>query len=146
MLFQKRKKEIMKEPEKEESPPKEKSETREESWLSKEGELMVDVFTAGGEIIVQAPLAGIDADEVDIIIDGDVLKIKGERKNPFKEKIENKDYLLEECYWGPFSKEIVLPVEINKTKIQATIKQGILVIKLPKKTAKEKEKKIEIKE
>jgi len=135
MLFQKRKKEISKEQEKEE-----------ESWLSKEGELMVDVFTAGGEIIVQAPLAGIDADEVDIVVDSDILKIKGERKNPFKGKIESKDYLLEECYWGPFSKEIVLPAEINKTKIQASIKQGILTIRLPKKTAKEKEKKIEIKE
>jgi len=127
--------------------PRKKNESKEieiknDSWLEKEGELVVDVLETSKAIIIQAPIAGVKTENIEIIVEDDVLKIKGERRNPLKEKGE---YLVSECYWGAFSKEIVLPVKINETKIEAAIEEGVLTIILPKKQVKA-EKKIKIKE
>lgn len=106
-------------------------ETEQQDWLTTEGELIVDVFHTPKEIIVQAPVAGIKAEELDVSFENDILKIKGERGRA--QEIKNDNYLLQECYWGSFSRSIILPEKINKTKIEATVEEGILTITLPKK-------------
>ena len=80
--------------------------------------------------------------DLDISIDRDLILIKGKRNRPSKEK---GDYFCKECYWGTFSRKIILPVEVNCDKIQAILKKGILTIKIPKKT-KERKKQIIIQE
>jgi HSP20 family protein len=57
---------------------------------------------------------------------------------------EKREYFLQECYWGKFSRKIVLPIEINPEKISASFKDGVLTIRIPKLT-REKRKKILIK-
>ncbi len=120
----------------------EEIEVKKEGWFEPEGELVVDVWENEEEIVIQAPVAGVENDDIEIIIEGDVLKIKGERPNTTEVKEEN--YLLKECYWGSFGREISLPESIKKEDVKASVEKGILTIKLPKKEQEQEGKKIEI--
>ena len=104
---------------------------KKDSLFEPEGELVIDVWQTPQEIVIQAPVAGIDAHDLEIILEDNVLKIKGERKMPARPK--SADILLQECYWGVFTKEIVLPTEVNNSKITASTNDGILTIELLKK-------------
>jgi HSP20 family protein len=121
---------------------KEKEEKREEEkWPQPEGELAVDMYQTDEELVILSAIAGVKPEDLSLYLEGDVLFIEGERKKPTEEK---GDYFLQECYWGKFSRKIVLPVEINPEKISATFKDGILTIRLQK-ISKERRKKISIK-
>lgn len=111
------------------------------NWEDPKGQLVVDVYETENELIVQSAIAGVKNNEIDISLEEDILVIKGERQNPSKD--ENKKYFLEECYWGPFSKEIILPREIDTLKIDAKIKSGILTVRMQK-IERAKNKKISI--
>jgi len=106
-----------------------------------EGRLAVDVYQTENEIVIVAPIAGVDADDIDLSLTGDMITIKGRRE--MKPKENEVDYLYQECFWGNFSRTIILPSEIDPEKIKATLKEGILRIHLPK-VQKEKVKKIKI--
>lgn len=123
----------------EEKTPERKEDSK--KWLEPEGQLVVDVYETDKEIIVQSAIAGIQPEDLDISIENDVVTIKGKRENKTEEK--GKNYLFQECHWGYFSREIILPVEVDAAFVQATMKNGILTIKMPK-VEKEK-KKIDIK-
>jgi HSP20 family protein len=121
---------------------KEKEEKREEEkWPEPEGELAVDMYQTDEELVIQSTIAGIKSEDLSLYLEGDMLFIEGERKKPTEEK---GDYFLQECYWGRFSRKIVLPVEINPDKISATFKDGILTIRIQK-VSKERRRKILIK-
>ncbi|MCD6412443.1 Hsp20/alpha crystallin family protein [bacterium] len=106
-----------------------------------EGRLTVDVYQTDDEIVIVAPVAGVDPDDLDISLSGDMITIKGKREmNPKENEV---DYLYQECFWGSFSRTIILPSEIDPEKVKATLKEGILKIHLPK-VKKEKVKKIKI--
>lgn len=120
-----------------------KVEIKEDKWLEVEGELAVDVYQENKKIVIEAPVAGVDIKDLEITIENDTIRIKGKREH--LKKISPKNYLLQECYWGPFSKEIVLPFELSSSKADASIKKGILTIKIPKKRTKTKTTKIKIK-
>ncbi|MDD5750875.1 MAG: Hsp20/alpha crystallin family protein [Candidatus Pacebacteria bacterium] len=107
-------------------------------WLKAKGQLAVDVFQTENEFCVQAPIAGIEQNDVDIAIENEMLIIRGERREPVLGK--EKKYFYQECYWGPFSRQIILPEDVNSEKIKASLKSGILVIRIPK--AEPKRKKI----
>jgi len=109
----------------------EDSEYEEESeWTTEEGRLVVDVYETEKDLVIQAAIAGIKTDDLDISLENDMMIIKGERIDPFASK--SKKYFVRECYFGPFSREIILPREIDTSKIKAEIKDGILTIKMPK--------------
>lgn len=126
--------------EKKEIQEKEEKKVPEEKkdWLEPEGQLVVDVFQTEKELFIQAPIAGVKAEDLDIEIEKDVLTIRGERKNP---TIDGADYFVKECYWGKFSRQIILPVEIDPNRVEAFLKEGILTITMPK-LLKEKKRKI----
>ena len=105
--------------------------------LKTDGQLTVDIYQTSSDLVIQSAVAGVDLKDLDISIDKDLILIKGKRNKPSKEK---GDYFCKECYWGTFSRKIILPVEVNSDKIQATLKKGVLVIKIPKKTKEEKRK------
>ena len=110
-------------------------------WDSPEGQLVVDVYETDKELIIQSAIAGIKNEQINVSLENDVLIIRGERENPNKDK--DKRYFLKECYWGPFSKEIILPREIDTSKIDAKVKEGILTVRMPK-IEREKNKKISV--
>ena len=111
------------------------------NWDNPKGQLVVDVYETDTELVVQSAIAGVKSNEIDVSLENDILIIKGERKNPSKDNI--KKYFLEECYWGPFSREIILPREIDTSKIDAKIKDGMLTVRMPK-VERSKSKKISI--
>ena len=111
-----------------------------------DGYLTVDIYQTKTRLIIQTAIAGIKPEDLDITLQKDLIIIKGIREEPQAgERVleEKKDYFVQECYWGPFSRKIILPVEINPDQAQASMKQGVLVIQLPK-TLREKKRKIEI--
>ena len=107
-----------------------------------EGQLTVDVYQTDGEIVIQSAIAGIKPEDLDISVENDVVAIRGKREKQVEEKGQN--YFYQECYWGRFSREIILPAEVDNSKAKATMKNGILTIKIPK-IEGEKKKKIEVK-
>ena len=121
---------------------KKEKKTKEKKWLKPEGKLTVDVYETDSEIIIQSAVAGVKAEDLDIFVEDDVLEIRGVRECP--EEVEGANYFYQECYWGPFSREVILPKEVDNSKIKASMKTGVLVITLPK-IEKEKKTKITLK-
>ena len=114
----------------------------EELFDEGEGSLAIDVYQTDNDIVVMAPIAGVAVDDLDIDITPESVTIKGKREK--KEKVEKKDFLYLECYWGRFSRSIILPQEINPDHATAAFKNGVLKIVLPK-LNKTKAKKMKIK-
>ena len=106
-----------------------------------EGQLTVDVFQTDDEIVIKSTIAGVTSDDLDISVTNDMVTIKGGRKPD--EKIKESNYYYQELYWGPFSRAIILPEEIDSDNAKASMKNGILTIRLPK-LAKSRIKKVKI--
>lgn len=95
-----------------------------------EGQLAVDVFQNEKEIVIIAPIAGIKKDDVSISVTDDVLTIRGTRAFHFT--VSPDEYVTRECYWGTFSRTIILPETADRTKVAASFKNAILTIRIPK--------------
>jgi len=113
-----------------------------EKWLQPEGELAVDVYQTEEEIVIQSTIAGIKPESLDISVENDVVTIRGIRERP--EEDGERDYFYQECYWGPFSRKIILPEETDPSRTDATMKEGVLTIRIPK-IQKEKKRKVMVK-
>lgn len=114
---------------------------KKEKWPQPEGQLAIDVYQTDTELVIQSAIAGVKPDDIDISIDDDVITIKGKRN---KLTDEDGDYFYQECYWGAFSRQIISPVEIDSGRVDASLKKGILTIRIPK-ILKHKKLKIVIK-
>ncbi|MFA5013630.1 MAG: Hsp20/alpha crystallin family protein [Candidatus Paceibacterota bacterium] len=128
-LFKKTQKQNMKETEEIKVDSGTLSETA-KNWNVSEGQLVIDVYETDKELVVQSAIAGVKSEEVDISLENDIIIIRGERTNPVED--ENKNYFSQELYFGPFSREIIVPREIDTSRIEASIKNGILTIRMPK--------------
>lgn len=104
--------------------------TQEDDWFEPEGELAVDVYETGDEITIQATIAGVNPDDLDVSIENDVVTITGERTNTEEE--EGKNYFYQECFWGAFSRQIILPSEVDGSRAEASMKNGVFTLKIPK--------------
>lgn len=107
-----------------------KKDIKQKNEPKREGQLTVDVFQTEDEIVIQSAIAGAKPDNVDISVTNDMVTIRGKRMPD--EELEISDYFHQELYWGPFSRSIILPSEIDSDKAKASIKNGILTIKLPR--------------
>ena len=117
---------------------------RKEPEEQSEGSLTVDVFRQDGDIVIQSTIAGATSPDIDISILNDMVTIKGSRSP--ETKIKSQDYYYQELYWGPFSRSIILPEEVDADSAKASMKNGILTIRLPTlEKAKTKKLKIELK-
>jgi HSP20 family protein len=94
-----------------------------------EGQLSVDVFETEAELVVVATMAGTRPEDIFLHLHNDFLTIRGRRARP-TEKPQH--YFYEECYWGKFSRTIVLPVDVKGELANSEYKNGILTIRLPK--------------
>ncbi len=101
-------------------------------------QLPVDVYQSDTEIIIYAQLAGMDMQTLDVSIGGenDVVSIQGSAHRPEQlmhdvHVSQNGDFTLEECHWGDFYRQIILPDEIDPEQAEAKTKDGVLVLRLP---------------
>jgi HSP20 family protein len=119
-----------------------KEESGEDIYEEGEGQLTIDVYQNPDEIIIESTIAGVKPEDLDIAITNEKVTIHGKREK--HEKIKDEDYFYQECYWGKFSREIILPQEIDADKSVASLKNGILTIHLPK-LNRSKTKKLKVK-
>jgi HSP20 family protein len=114
-----------------------------EDWLNDyEGQLNIDMFQTKDNVIIKSTIAGVRPEDIDITVANDMLTIKGARKK--EDNIAQDDYFYQECYWGNFSRSVIIPVDIDSEEIEADLKDGILTVIIPK-AAKAKTKKVKVK-
>ena len=109
-----------------------------------EGQLSVDVFRQGETLVIRSTVAGADPDNLDISFHGDLLTIRGKRES--EHEIDEENWFYRECYWGTFSRSVVLPYDVSPEKAEATLKNGVLEIRIPIATAGQKSVKVKVKE
>lgn len=95
-----------------------------------EGELAVDVYQTEEAVVIKAAIAGVRQADLEIFLSHDLVTIRGVRHRD--EQVRKEDYYSHECYWGKFSRSIVLPHEVDADRAEATLKNGLLTIRLPK--------------
>lgn len=104
-----------------------------DQWLNAEnfeGQLTVDVFQTEDSIVIQSTLAGVRVQDLDIAVNNDMVTIRGTRRRD--SEVRSEQYFYQECYWGGFSRSIILPVDVKADRAEATLKNGILTVTLPK--------------
>lgn len=101
-----------------------------ESEPLEEGELSVDVYQTGTEIIIEAMVAGVKPEDLHLSITRDMVTIKGRRDG--NTQVNHDDYFYKELYWGTFTRTILLPHEVEIEEAEAVEKHGLLIIRLPK--------------
>lgn len=117
--------------------------TEETAIFDKQGQLTIDVFETDKNIVIQSAVGGVIPENLEIIIEKDMVCIKGKRERCEEEETER--FFFQECYWGRFSREIILPVLVDSSKSQASLENGILTIKIPKIEKQDNSQKINIK-
>jgi HSP20 family protein len=93
-------------------------------------EPFADVRETDKEVIVTVDLPGVDKKDINIEVQGDVLEISAEKKVEAEE--ERKGYIKRERAYSRFYKSVRLPTEVDETKAEATLNNGVLEIRLPK--------------
>lgn len=95
------------------------------------GRVAVDIFEHDDYYIIKAPIAGVRLSDLDIEVNDNVLTIRGARRQT--DEVQNDQYYLQECFWGPFSRSVTLPCTIDPRKVRASFnKESILKILVPK--------------
>jgi len=95
-----------------------------------EGELAIDVYETDNDFVIRSTIAGVKAEDLDITIENDIVTIKGSREKQTSEQAKKHYY--QECYWGTFSRQVILPEEVDGSKAEATMKDGVLTLRIPK--------------
>jgi HSP20 family protein len=116
-------------------------ETGTPSLLGRIGRPSIEAVETDKEIRVSAELPGMDEKDIEILVDEDVLTIRGEKKA----ETEDKERTFSERYYGRFERVIPLPFAVEQDKIEASFNNGVLTVILPKSAkAQEKAKRIPI--
>jgi HSP20 family protein len=104
----------------------------------------IDLSETKKAITISAELPGMEPADVEIALDRNVLTLSGEKKAEIEDKGEH-HYRIERSF-GSFRRSILLPAEVEESKISAKMKNGVLKVNLPKKVgSQQKDKKISIK-
>ena len=90
----------------------------------------VDVTETKDTIVVKAELPGMEQKDIGVALEGELLTIKGEKEHEKEEKGE-KFHRMERS-WGAFSRTFRLPTPVESGKVDATFKNGLLTVTLPK--------------
>ncbi|MFC1810206.1 Hsp20/alpha crystallin family protein [Patescibacteria group bacterium] len=110
--------------------PKVVSQSQYDDEDSIEGQLALDVYQTDKHIVILAPVAGVKLDDMSVAVSDDVLTVKGHRQ--YEKTVDEENYFTQECFWGDFSRSIVLPASVDSNKISASFNDGVLKIEIPK--------------
>jgi HSP20 family protein len=94
------------------------------------GELSVDVYETNKEIIIESMIAGVKPEDLQIATTHNSITISGKREA--NTHVKNDEYIVQELYWGSFSRTVELPNDIAVDDAEAVEKHGLLIIRLPK--------------
>ena len=94
------------------------------------GQLAVDVYETDDELVIKARTAGVNKNDLDVSISEGILTISGTLTSGNEVAVKN--WHMQECYWGEFSRSLHLPVPVKEDEAKAALKDGILSISFPK--------------
>ncbi|OGL88707.1 hypothetical protein A3H75_00505 [Candidatus Uhrbacteria bacterium RIFCSPLOWO2_02_FULL_51_9] len=95
-----------------------------------EGQLAVDIIDTNDSLVVVATVAGASPEEISVYVHNDLLTIRGRRALPVV--VSESAFIHRECFWGRFSRTIILPLDVRAPGVRAMYKSGVLVVSLPK--------------
>ena len=101
---------------------------RTEDWLEEIPSL--EVSETEDEFCVKAELPGLDEKDIEVRMDGNELTVRGEKKRERDEK--KRDYHVSEVSYGEFTRSVLLPEGVDREKVKAVFKKGVLTLTLPK--------------
>ena len=102
-------------------------------WLPKNehgNELSIDLYELDDEIILQAMIAGVRPEDLDVNLTREMVTIEGHREGP--QGIPDSNYYNQELFWGAFNRTVMLPDEIEVEEAEASESHGLLTIRMPK--------------
>ena len=105
------------------------------------GQLAVDVFETENNLVIKARTAGVDRNDLDVSISDGILTISGTLSSG--DEADVRQWHIQECYWGEFSRTLALPTAVNEEGVKAELKDGVLTITFEK-IKQEKAKKIQV--
>ena len=92
--------------------------------------LRSDVYEEEDRFVVEAVIPGLEAKDIRIEVEGNVLKVSSERKDEAADS--KRTYLTRERRLGTVNRSFRLPANVDASKVEASYKQGVLKIELPK--------------
>lgn len=108
--------------------------SNDDSWDEGEGDfpgqLAVDAYETEDRLVIKARTAGIDRNDLDVSISDGILTISGTLSSGDDTEIRN--WHIQECYWGEFSRTLALPVPVKEEGVSAELKDGVLTISFEK--------------
>jgi HSP20 family protein len=93
-----------------------------------QGEPAINLWEANGELFAEAEMPGVKQEELEVLVAGGELTIKGQRPAPAN---GSQAFHRRERSAGAFQRTIRLPVDVDSTKVEATLRDGVLTITLP---------------
>lgn len=115
--------------------------TTEEEYDAVPGQLAVDVYETDDRLVVKARTAGVNKSDLDVSIADGVLTISGTLSSG--DDTAATQWHIQECYWGEFSRTLVLPTAVKEDEVEAVLKDGVLTVSFGK-VKQEQAKKIQI--
>jgi HSP20 family protein len=104
-------------------------------------EFNVDIYEDADNVVIKAEIPGVNKEDISVSLTEDTVTISGKKSE--EKKVEKENYYRKEIRTGSFSRSFTLPCAVDKEKVKATYKNGILEIVLPK-SEKEKAKEVKI--
>lgn len=99
------------------------------NWQPEEvPQLTVDVYRKENTIFIVSTVAGVRREDIDVSIDGNNIMIRGNRRKPYA---ADQGMLLEECFWGEFSRELTISETFDIEKVVAKLENGVLIVEVP---------------
>jgi len=92
----------------------------------------LNIYEGDDELVVTAPMPGIEADDLEISVLGDELRLHAQERGPGQER---RTYLLREWSYGPYERRVRLPYAVDADAANASLGNGVLVLTLPRSAA-----------
>ena|SRR6056297_1230524 len=99
---------------------------------SEKGQIDIDLYEDldKNTLVIKAKVSGVKAKDIDVVVEPDLIIIRGERS--YDDKKSSHHYYYRECIWGEFLRRLVLPCRVKPEEVDASLKQGVLTVTLPK--------------
>lgn len=95
-----------------------------------DGQLAIDVYQDDDYVVIKSIVGGVRPEDLDLSVTNDMVTIRGSRER--SEEVSGDNYYYQECFWGSFSRSVILPCDIKIDSVEASMKDGVLTVKMPK--------------
>ncbi|HLE21981.1 MAG TPA: Hsp20/alpha crystallin family protein, partial [Vicinamibacteria bacterium] len=90
----------------------------------------IDVYEKGDNIIIDAEIPGLKKEDIEVTVENQMLTLRGEKKET--KEVKRDGFYQSERFYGKFQRAVALPAAVDESKIEATYKDGILTVTMPK--------------